>query len=460
MNTNNIKQRVDTLKKFHKSHKTFDYEYRMLMLRRLEYSILKHEKDIYKALKDDLNKSHFEAHFTEIGIVIGELRHAIKNLRKWMTPKKIMPGLTQMPASVRLYSEPYGVVLIMSPWNYPFQLTMIPLIGAIAAGNCVVVKPSAYSHNTSEVIEKIINDAFNDRYITVVRGGREENQDLLKQKFDYIFFTGSPVVGKLVMQSAAENLTPVTLELGGKSPCIVDRSANIKKSAKRILFGKLLNLGQTCVSPDYLMVHEDIKDELVETIKKTYKKMVPNENYLKKALPKIINEKHYNRLKDYLSEGKVLFGGSYYDESRQISLTLIEDMAPDGPLMSEEIFGPILPIISWKDEEEITAFITERPKPLALYLFTKDRGLQNRIVKYVSYGGGCINDTLLHITASNQPFGGVGNSGMGAYHGYETFKTFSHHKNVMKKWWAFDLPVRYHPYRNITKKLPQVLFHG
>ncbi len=455
---NTIERRVAALRQFYDSHQTLDFKFRFLMLKRLESAILRREEGIYKALKQDLNKSRYEAHLTEVGIVIGELRHAIKHLKKWMRPQRKAIALTQMPGTAKVYSDPYGVVLIMSPWNYPFQLAIIPLIGAIAAGNCAVVKPSAYSSQTSEIIEKIITDAFSGDYITVVKGGRAENRNLLEQKFDYIFFTGSPVVGKVVMKSAAVHLTPVTLELGGKSPCIVDRTADIEKTARRILFGKLLNLGQTCVAPDYLLVHEDVKEPLVGRLKEIYKKMVPSERYRKSALPHIINEKHYDRLKGYLTEGEVIFGGEVDDESRQISLTLIEKMTMDCALMREEIFGPILPIITWRDQKEVIDFVNGRPKPLALYLFSNNRALQNSVVKKISYGGGCINDTLLHIAAVNQPFGGVGNSGIGAYHGHETFKTFSHQKNVLKKWWTFDLPLRYHPYRDSAKKLPQFLF--
>ncbi len=455
---NTIEQRVAALRQFYNTHKTLDYDFRRLMLKRLEYAILRREEDIYSALKRDLNKSRYEAHLTEVGLVIAELRHAIKHLKRWMRPQRKAISLTQLPASAKVYNDPYGVVLIMSPWNYPFQLSIIPLIGAIAAGNCAVVKPSAYSSQTSEIIEQIVGEAFSGDYITVVKGGRAENRDLLEQKFDYIFFTGSPAVGRVVMQNAAAHLTPLTLELGGKSPCIVDETADIDKTAKRIVFGKLLNLGQTCVAPDYLLVHEDVKARLVGALKKAYQKMVPNQDYLKTALPHIINQKHYNRLKGYLTEGEIVFGGEVDDETLQISLTLMENMAMDSALMCEEIFGPILPIITWRDEAEMIEFVNGRPKPLALYLFSNNRALQNSVVKKVSYGGGCINDTILHLAAANQPFGGVGNSGMGAYHGHETFKTFSHRKNVLKKCWAFDLPLRYHPYKDIAKKLPQILF--
>ncbi len=458
MKTIAIEQKVAALRRFFATHQTLDYHYRLTMLRRLEATILKYETEIYDALKRDLNKSQFEAHLSEVGLVIGEVRHAIKKLRRWMKPKRQKVALTQLPATAKLYSDPYGVVLIMSPWNYPFQLTMIPLIGAIAAGNCVVVKPSAYSAATSAVIATIIGDAFDDDYIAVVSGGRAENKDLLAQKFDYIFFTGSPFVGKIVMQRAAENLTPVTLELGGKSPCIVDKTADIAKTAKRILFGKLINSGQTCVAPDYLMVHVDVKDKLVAALQQSYRQMIKDEQYVKMALPQIINQKHYERLKGYLTEGDIVFGGTVDDANRQLTFTLIENMALDGPLMTEEIFGPIMPLLTWRTADEVIDFVNARPKPLALYLFSNSTALQNAIVKRISYGGGCINDTILHISASSQPFGGVGNSGTGAYHGYETFKTFSHQKNIMKKWWLFDLPLRYHPYKDIKGKLPQFLF--
>ncbi|PID81179.1 MAG: aldehyde dehydrogenase family protein [Clostridiales bacterium] len=458
MNNTTIEQRVATLREFFNTHQTFDYSYRLAALKRLEDAILSHEEDIYKALKRDLNKTRFEGHLTEVGIVLGELRHTIKKLSNWMKPKRQKIALSQLPATAKLYSDPYGVVLIMSPWNYPFQLTLIPLIGAIAAGNCAVLKPSAYSAHTTDLIAAIIGEAFDDNYISVVTGGREQNKDLLAQKFDYIFFTGSPIVGKIVMQRAAENLTPVTLELGGKSPCIIDKTADIAKTAKRILFGKLINLGQTCVAPDYLLVHQDVKDQLIGALQQTYQKMISDEHYAKTALPRIINQKHYDRLKGYLTEGNIIWGGQTDDQNRQISFTLIEKMALDGPLMSEEIFGPILPLVVWREADEVVSFVNDRPKPLALYLFTNDNALQEKIVKHTSYGGGCINDTILHITAASQPFGGVGNSGIGVYHGYETFKTFSHQKNILKKWWLFDLPVRYHPYKDIEKKLPQFLF--
>ncbi len=457
MEKNDIQLKINKLRDFYNSNKTLDYEYRLSKLKKLKSTIIKYENKIYNALKLDLNKSVYEAHMTEISVVISELDFAIKQLHKWMKPKRKKISLSQMPGSVRTHNDPYGVVLIMSPWNYPFQLAIVPLIGAIAAGNCACVKPSAYSSHTSSVIKKIVNEAFDDNYVCVVEGSREENTALLQEKFDYIFFTGNPTVGKVVMRAAACHLTPVTLELGGKSPCIVDKDTDIEKTAKRILFGKLMNLGQTCVAPDYLLVHEEIKNELITELKHAYDKMVSDETYFKSSLPRIINIKHYHRLKRYLSEGDIIFGGKTYDDSMQISFTLMENMELESGLMTEEIFGPILPLLTWKKTDEMISFVKARPKPLALYLFTNNKQMQDAITKRVSYGGGCINDTILHIASHHQAFGGVGNSGMGSYHGYETFKTFSHQKNILKKWWIFDLAVRYHPYKNTKNKLPKIL---
>ncbi len=457
MENKDIKLKINELRKFYNSNKTLEYEYRLSMLNRLKSTITKYESDIYEALKLDLNKSVYETHMTELSVVISELDFAIKNLHKWTKPRKQKISLSQLPGSARVHSDPCGVVLIMSPWNYPFQLAIVPLIGAIAAGNCACVKPSNYTSNTSNIIKKVITETFDDNYVCVVEGGREENTLLLNEKFDYIFFTGNPTVGRVVMSAASRNLTPITLELGGKSPCIVDKNTNIEKTAKRILFGKLMNLGQTCVAPDYLMIHKDIKDEFIKELKNAYNKMIPNEEYLISALPHIVNLKHYNRLKNYLLEGDIVFGAKTYDDTLHISLTLVENMELDGPLMTEEIFGPILPILTWSETEEVISFVNSRPKPLALYLFTDDSQIQDAITKRVSYGGGCINDTILHIASHHQPFGGVGNSGMGSYHGYETFKTFSHQKNILKKWWAFDIALRYHPYKDVKKKLPKIL---
>ncbi len=453
----NVSTMIDRQRDLFLTHKTLDYSYRLSSLKRLKKTILKYEEEVYDALKSDLNKSKYEANMTEVGLILGELDKTIKHLSKWMKPKRLRVSFTQMPAKSRLLSEPYGVVLIMSPWNYPFQLTMAPLIGAVAAGNCVMVKPSAYSPKTSDVFVKIIKEAFEDFHVEVITGGREENKELLDQKFDYIFFTGSPVVGKIVMQHAANNLTPVTLELGGKSPCIVDKNTDLKKTAKRLLFGKLLNSGQTCIAPDYLFIHEAVKEDFVKLLIQGHKEMLSDKVYVEKNFPRIINDKHYNRIRSLLEGVDVLYGGDFNEELRQISFTLVDNPPLDSRIMNEEIFAPILPIITWKNKEEVVQFLNARPKPLALYLFTKDASVEEYIVKNVSYGGGCINDTIIHI-AGQQPFGGVGNSGIGAYHGKKSFETFSHYKHVIKKSWYFDLPIRYHPYKNVNKKINKFLF--
>lgn len=448
---------VQQARTYFQTGNTYAAEFRMRQLQALKQAIEAHEGAIFEALKSDLNKSPYESFMTEIGLVIGEIEYAQRHLKRWMKPKRLRTALTQAPASAKLYSDPYGVVLIMSPWNYPFQLTLIPLIGAIAAGNVAVIKPSAYSPATSGIVRRIVEDAFEPGYVTVVEGGRAENTALLEQHFDYIFFTGSPGVGKLVMRAASETLTPVTLELGGKSPCIVDQTADIQQTARRILFGKLLNLGQTCVAPDYILVHTAVKDALVEALKAQYARMVTDSDYAKAVLPRIVNEKHYKRILSLLEGQTCLFGGKGDATTRQMTLTLVDEPDPDSPLMQEEIFAPILPILTWERPDQVCAFVNSRPKPLALYLFTKDSTLVNRVTERISYGGGCINDTIIHISSSHQPFGGVGNSGMGHYHGKHSFETFSHRKTVVKKWWAFDLPVRYHPYKNPEKTPPRFL---
>jgi len=348
-------------------------------------------------------------------------------------------------------AEPYGIVLIMSPWNYPFQLCMAPLIGAIAAGNCAVIKPSAYAPHTSRAIAELIGSVFPPQYITVVEGGREQNSELLKEKFDYIFFTGSIQVGKLVMEAAAKSLTPVSLELGGKSPCIVDETADLECAAKRIAFGKYLNAGQTCVAPDYLLLHKSVKERFVEQLIETIGNFFPHGDY--GELPVIINDKHFNRLMNLIQGEKVLFGGGGDAAGRFIEPTILDDITFDSPIMQEEIFGPILPIIEFDSMDEVIASINARPKPLALYLFTGDKATETSIIKSVSFGGGCINDTIIHLATSHMGFGGVGESGMGSYHGKRSFDTFTHYKSMVKKYTWIDMPMRYYPYNSRNFKL-------
>lgn len=447
-------------KKYFNSDRTLSYEFRLDKLRKLEYSIRKHQDDIFKALRTDLNKTVYESFMTEVGMVYAELREAKRNLRRWMHPKRGRVSLGQMPSMGFVYARPYGVVLIMSPWNYPFQLTLVPLIGAICAGNCVFVKPSAYSPATSTVIKEIITDVFNEDYVMVVEGGRKANGALLDLPFDYIFFTGSQSVGRKVMEAASKCLTPVTLELGGKSPCIVDATADLKKTAKRLIFGKMMNSGQTCVAPDYLLVEKSVKDKLIKIIKNTYAEMFPNEEYFLSNTPKIINEKHFKRICGLFEDENYWMGmkGRTYPDTRQIPLTIIDGATRDSKAMGEEIFGPVLPVVTWGDPEEAIRFIRAGQRPLALYLFTKSAKMKKDIVERVNFGGGTINDTLMHIASSGLPFGGVGESGMGSYHGKQSFDTFSHKKSVLRKSWYFDLPIRHHPFRKPDGKMPGWLF--
>lgn len=437
--------------------KTKNLGFRIQQLKLLKKIIIRHEKDIMLALKKDLNKSKFETYETEIGFVLSELSYVIKNLPKWARCKRVRTPLTNFLSTSYSYPEPYGVTLIMSPWNYPFQLTITPLIGSIAAGNCTILKPSAYSPNTSDLIDKLISKYFDKSFITVVKGGREANNTLLEQKFDYIFFTGSVAVGKIVMKAASKHLTPVTLELGGKSPCIVDETANIDLSAKRIIWGKLLNAGQTCIAPDYVFVHESVKDKLIDRMKNYIHEFYGNDISNNPEYPKIISEKHFNRLNSLIENENILFGGESNKETGQIAPSLLDNVSEDSPVMKEEIFGPILPILEYKNINNVINFINNRPKALALYLFSNNKAIHKKIIKNISFGGGCINDTIVHFGSSYMPFGGVGESGMGGYHGKTSFDTFSHKKSLVKKSNLVDLPLRYPPYKNKLKILRRFL---
>lgn len=448
-----IEKIVTMQRAYYESQKTKSLNYRMNALNRLEQAILKWEKRIEEALKRDLNKSVFEAYMTEVGMTLAELRYTKKNLKQWMRDKRVKTPLAQFPAKSYVKSEPYGVVLIMSPWNYPFMLCMEPLIGALAAGNCCVLKPSNYSPNVSKVIKAMIEEVFPQKYVAVVEGGRKENQNLLEQKFDYIFFTGGIKVGKLVMTKAAEHLTPVTLELGGKSPCIVEKTANLKLAAKRLVFGKFLNAGQTCVAPDYLLVQKEVKKEFLQYVLYWIKKMYGNDGEYGQDYPKIINEKHFERICHLIEGEEVLVGGKANPDTLQIAPTVLNHVKSNAPVMQEEIFGPVLPVLEFTKIEEAEQFVKERPKPLALYLFTQDKGVEKRITEGLSYGGGCVNDTIIHLATSYMGFGGVGESGMGNYHGKESFETFSHRKSMIKKYNWFDNPVRYVPYKKTKERL-------
>lgn len=427
---------------------TKSISFRKRQLTILYNTIKRHQNDILEALRLDLCKGKFEAFACEIGLTLSEISHVKRHLNKWSKPKSCHQPITTLLSSAKLYPEPYGVTLIMSPWNYPFLLTMEPLIASLAAGNCAIVKPSRYSKYTSEMLQRIIKDAFNKEYVSIVTGGHIQNQALLEQKFDYIFFTGSKTVGKIVMEKASKYLTPVTLELGGKSPVIIDKSANIKLAAKRLVWGKLINAGQTCIAPDYIMVHESLKKHLITALKEEITKQYTEEPLNNPDYPKIINQKHFERLKGLVPEAKC------DPTTNKISPTVIDlgelgsKTAKSHPLMQEEIFGPFFPIMSYNDLNAVIKHVNSGDKPLALYLFANNKEVENKIIKNISYGGGCINDCIEHIISSNTPFGGVGESGMGCYHGKFGFDTFSHYKTVMKKSSIIELDMIYGPHKD------------
>lgn len=449
----NIKEIIERQRVFYDGATTKDVHFRKEKLKVLREAIIKNEQEIMEALKKDLNKSSFEAYATEIGMVLEEISYTIKHLSAWEKPKKVRTPITQFKSSSTIYSDPFGVVLIMSPWNYPFQLTLSPLVGAIAAGNCSIIKPSNYSPHTSAVINKLIWQNFDDTFISVIQGGREQNSALLEEKFDYIFFTGSVEVGKVVMEAASKHLTPVTLELGGKSPCIVDETANIDLAAKRIVWGKFLNAGQTCVAPDYLLVHSSVKGELINRLRHYIGEFYGEDPSMNADYPKIINEKHYHRLINLMKSGNVVFGGQYVDETLQIAPAIMNDVTWNSDIMQEEIFGPILPLLEFQNLNEAVSEIAQRPSPLALYLFTNDKNNEQYVIKKTSFGGGCINDTIVHLATPHMPFGGVGDSGMGGYHGRASFELFSHKKSILKKSNRIDLPLRYPPYKKSALRL-------
>lgn len=438
-------------KMFFRTGKTKNISYRLDALHRLRTGIKRYEHKLLEALKVDLNKSEYEAYTCEIGYVLEEIRFTSKHLQSWAKPKKVKTPITHIGSKSYIYSEPYGVALIISPWNYPFQLAIAPLIGAIAAGNCAVIKPSELTPRTSQVLEQLITDIFPEEYIAVVQGGVETSQALLREKYNTIFFTGSVSVGKIVMEAAAKHLTPVTLELGGKSPCIVHKDAHIKHAAKRIAWGKFLNAGQTCVAPDYVYVHHKIKDRFIGELKRAIKELygeypLSNPNYTH-----IVSERHFNRLTTFLKDGKVIIGGKTDNDKLVIEPTVLTDITWDDSVMEDEIFGPILPILDYSNLSDIIKEINNYTKPLALYLFTEDPEVTQKILKHISFGGGCINDTIYHLVSPYLPFGGVGNSGMGAYHGKGSFDTFSHKKSILKQTTSFDIPLRYPDAKNGLK---------
>jgi aldehyde dehydrogenase (NAD+) len=430
-----------------------DLGYRKETLIKLLNTIIIHENEIIQALYDDFKKPAFETVITETSYVISELKATIKNLNKWAKPKRVFPSLLNFPSKDYIYKEPYGKVLVIAPWNYPYQLALCPLIAAVAAGNQVVVKPSELTPNTSSIILKIITKAFHINHVEVILGGVEVAQKLLLQRWDYIFFTGSVAVGKVVARAAAENLTPITLELGGKNPCIIDETANLKLAAKRIVWGKFVNVGQTCIAPDYILIHKDMKSHFVTYLKEEITKAYGENPSESPDFGRIINTKNWQRLVNMIEPKKVIFGGQSDVKEHYIAPTLIAETTLDSLVMKEEIFGPILPILTFENEMEIEAILSKYEKPLALYVFSENPSFSKKIIQNYSFGGGCINDTMIHFANKRLPFGGVGHSGIGAYHGRLSFDTFSHKKGIVKKANWLDLPLRYAPYKD---KLPTI----
>lgn len=443
----NIDKVLESQREFFNSGATLPVKFRIENLKKLRTAVKKYEKEICHALTDDLGKSDFEGFMCEVGLVLTELSYMIRHTKRFSREHTVYTPIAQFASRSYKKPSPYGNTLIMSPWNYPFLLTIDPLADAIAAGNTAIVKPSAYSPATSEIIRKIVNECFNENYVAVVTGGRKENAELLNKKFDFVFFTGSQTVGKEVLRHTAETLTPAVLELGGKSPCIIDKTANIKLSAKRIVFGKYLNCGQTCVAPDYILCHKDIKDEFVSEIVKQIKKQYGENPLSNPDYGKIINEKHFNRLLGLINENKVVCGSDNNPETLKIAPTVMDNVSYSDSVMQEEIFGPILPIITFESFHEIYSDLNNKPKPLALYIFSNDRKRIKEVTSKLRYGGGCINDVVIHLATSEMGFGGVGESGMGSYHGKEGFDVFSHSKSIVDKKTFMDLPMRYQPYK-------------
>lgn len=437
---------VQRQRAFYHTDCTLDAAFRINALNRLSDTIKRMESEINQALKSDLNKSASEAFMVEIGPLLSEIAFVRRHLKRWARVQCVPTSLTVFPGHCRRVPEPYGIVLVMAPWNYPLLLSLEPLVDAIAAGNCVIVKPSAYSPATSHLIKKILNTCFPEEYCAVVEGSREENTLLLAERFDFIFFTGSMAVGKVVMEAAARHLTPVVLELGGKSPVIVDETADLRLTARRLVFGKFINAGQTCIAPDYVFVKAEKKAELIENLKAAIEQSYPRDAEGQISdYPRIVNARHFDRLNGLMRNEKIVYGGGTDADSLTIEPTLLNDVRPDAPIMQEEIFGPLLPILPYQNIEEVIGYIRAHNKPLALYLFSKNRALWQRIERSVSFGGGCINDSLMHVLPHSLPFGGAGESGMGQYHGKTGFDTFTHYKSVLRQSTRIDLPLRYRP---------------
>lgn len=453
MNELQIREAVTKQQEFFLSGATLSIDFRRESLRKLREGIQKYEAEINEAVRKDLGKSQFEAYMCETGMVLSEITYMLKHMSRYSKNKRVGTPLAQFASKSFISPRPYGTVLIMSPWNYPFMLTLDPMVDAIAAGNTVVLKPSAYSQATTEVIGKIMKEYFPENYVLVVTGGREENKCLLEQKFDYIFFTGGITVGKEVMRKAAEYLTPITLELGGKSPCIIDASADIELAAKRLVFGKYLNCGQTCVAPDYVYCDSQIKDKFIAAVKKQIDAQYTPSPLKNKDYGKIINRKHFDRIVGLINREKVVHGGTFREDTLQIEPTVMDQVTFNDAVMQEEIFGPVMPIITYNSLEEAVKKLQTLPHPLAFYLFSTKKANIKYVLDRCQFGGGCINDTIIHLATSNMGFGGVGNSGMGSYHGKRGFDAFSHYRSIVDKKNWLDLPMRYQPYKGFNLKL-------
>ena len=451
-----IRALLDRQRTFHQTGATIPLSFRIRQLKKLYAAIEKYETAIEAAIREDLGKSGYESFMCESGLVLSEISWMLRHIRCLSRRRTVWSPLAQFPSHSYRQPVPYGNVLIMSPWNYPFLLTMDPLVDAIAAGNTAIVKPSAYSPATSRVMETILRECFPEEYVAVVTGGREENAALLDQKFDLVFFTGSQSVGREVLRRCAEHLTPAVLELGGKSPCIVDETADIPLAARRIVFGKFLNCGQTCVAPDYILCHSSVRDALVAELGRQIEKQYGKNPLENPDYGKIINEKHFRRLCGLMDQRKVVFGGNIDEETFRIAPTVMADVQWEDAVMGQEIFGPILPVLTYDSFDEIVAKLQGRDKPLALYLFSHNRRHIRTVTTQLRYGGGCINDVVIHLATSSMPFGGVGESGMGCYHGKEGFAAFCHTKSILSKATWLDLPMRYQPYKN---KLYKTLIH-
>ncbi len=447
-----VKQLVSAQNDFFATQKTKEVVFRKQYLKKLQKEILDQEDAVCDALYADFKKPKFESLATETQLVLAELKHAIKNVKNWSEPNRVGASLLNFPSKEWIQPEPYGKVLVISPWNYPFMLTISPLIGALAAGNTAILKPSEFSPNTSKIIARIIRKVFPPEYVTVVEGGVEASTELLAEKWEYIFFTGSTRVGKIVYKKAAEHLTPVTLELSGKNPCIVDETASIPLAAKRIAWGKLINAGQTCIAPDYILVHKSVKKGLVDGLKDNINQFYGENIEASNDFARITTSKHYEELKAMLKGQNLLFGGDYNDEDQYLEPTLVDEPQEDSTIMEGEVFGPILPIISYEDESELDEYISRFPNSLAFYVFSNNKKFQKRMMSQYSFGGGTINDVVVHISNKDLPFGGVGQSGIGGYHGKYSFDLFSHHKSIVKRGTWLDVPLRYAPY-NISSNL-------